>query len=519
MTEAALSSYEELPYTRNPFYTTHPDCLATVALLNGLEPPPTKRCRVLELGCASGGNLIPMAAGLPDGTFVGIDLSPRQIAEGQELVDATGLKNVELRALSIMDVGADFGPFDYIISHGVYSWVPPVVQDRMLQICTDHLTPGGLAGISYNTYPGWHLRGMVRDMLGFHVKQFSDTRMRVRQARAFLDFLSKSVRAPECLYGKAVKEEADMLADETDTYLFHEHLEDTNSPVYFHEFAERLEAKGLQFVGEAQAWALTGDLPAQVKHILDHIAPNRLAREQYLDFLGGRLFRRSVICHAGRTLKPTPVADAIPNLRATALVKPVNPDLNVASADPAEFRATSGVGLTTASPVVKTALDMLYRAWPRSLAFEEILSGTARRLAPAGIEPGRAQLAEVLLNCYQAHLLELHVSEPAFVLKLSERPVAAVTARVLALTEKRVPNLRHCSVELDDFDRLILRHLDGTRDREALLAVLAAAISEGVLELQSEEGVIPSPEQVRALLGEMLDASLQRLANSTLLVS
>ena len=103
MTDAA-SSYEELPYTRNPFHTTHPDCLATVAFLHGLEPPSSTRCRVLELGCASGGNLIPMAAGLPDSTFVGIDLSPRQISQGQELIDAVGLKNIELRPLSIMDV-------------------------------------------------------------------------------------------------------------------------------------------------------------------------------------------------------------------------------------------------------------------------------------------------------------------------------------------------------------------------------------------------------------------------------
>src|SRR5262249_35555116 len=179
MTEATLTSYEELPYTRNPFYSTHPDCLAAVALLHGLQPPPVTCCRVLELGCASAGNLAPMAQGLPDSQFVGIDLSPRQIAQGQELVAAAGLQNIELHALSILDVNASLGPFDYIISHGVYSWVPPVVQDKILQICADHLTPNGLAYVSYNTYPGWHLRGMVRDMLGFHVRRFSETKTRV----------------------------------------------------------------------------------------------------------------------------------------------------------------------------------------------------------------------------------------------------------------------------------------------------------------------------------------------------
>src|SRR5947209_6542803 len=101
MSEASLTSYEEIPYESKPLYPTHPDCLGTVATLLGMTPAPVDGCRVLELGCASGGNLIPMAEALPASRFLGIDLSPGQITTGQKIVDALGLKNLELRAVSI----------------------------------------------------------------------------------------------------------------------------------------------------------------------------------------------------------------------------------------------------------------------------------------------------------------------------------------------------------------------------------------------------------------------------------
>ena len=104
-------------------------------------PRRSNRCRVLELGCTDGGNLLPMAATLPRSSFLGIDLSGRQIAAGQKMIERLGLENVELRQMDIADVGEDFGTFDYIICHGVYSWVPPPVQDKILEICARRLAP------------------------------------------------------------------------------------------------------------------------------------------------------------------------------------------------------------------------------------------------------------------------------------------------------------------------------------------------------------------------------------------
>ena len=250
MSSNVATSYEELPYDGQAFSVTHPDALAVAASLRGMSPAPVETCRILELGCANGGNLIPMAYSLPSSRCVGIDLSPRQITDGQAVVDALGLRNVTLRAMSILDVGPDFGEFDYIICHGVFSWVPRVVQDKILEICKQNLALNGVAYVSYNTYPGWHFRGMIREMMNFHVQPFGTVQERVQHSRAFLNLMVKiwNHRDPDSTFGRVLKEEAEELEKERDSYVFHEHLEDFNEPLYFQEFIARAESYGLQYL-------------------------------------------------------------------------------------------------------------------------------------------------------------------------------------------------------------------------------------------------------------------------------
>jgi trans-aconitate methyltransferase len=188
----AKSSYDEVPYESHPFSQTHPDRLATLGRLFGMAPAPVERCRALELGCASGGNLIPMACQLPGSEFVGVDNSRREVEMGRGIIAALGLTNVRIEPASILDVDDSWGRFDYIIAHGVYSWVPDHVQDKMLAICAANLPPQGIAYVSYNTYPGWHMREMIRHMMLYHVAQFPDAQQRLQQARALVDFLARS---------------------------------------------------------------------------------------------------------------------------------------------------------------------------------------------------------------------------------------------------------------------------------------------------------------------------------------
>jgi len=161
-------SYDNVPYDSHPFPQSHPDRLATIATLFGMKPKSIENCRVLELACASGGNIIPLAQSLPKAHFVGIDLSKRQIEDGQKVVKSLGLKNIELKHVDLKDLDDSFGKFDYIVALGLYSWVQGDVQEKILEVAEKFLSPDGVAYISYNTYPGCHFRGMIRDMMLYH---------------------------------------------------------------------------------------------------------------------------------------------------------------------------------------------------------------------------------------------------------------------------------------------------------------------------------------------------------------
>jgi len=517
MAEIQPSSYEEIPYSSNPFSYTHPDCLSTVGLLMGMNPPPVERCRVLELGCAGGGNLVPMAMTLPESTFLGIDLSPRQIAMGQEVVDALGLTNIELRAMSIMDVKDDDGPYDYIICHGVYSWVPAEVQDKILTICSRNLAPNGVAYVSYNTYPGWHMRGLIRELMKFHVGQFIDGPTRVAQARAFLDFLAKSVPNPNTIYAQLLQVEAELLRAASDTYLFHEHLEDVNCPLYFHQFAERAAAKGLQYLGEAKFSPLSGNVDPEVIDTLRQLSDNPINWEQYLDFLRNMTFRRTLICHDDITLAKTPNLDALPSLWLTARARPENEAADLRPDSKEEFSSTEGAKLRTNHPLIKAALRTLYEIWPQSLPFGALAGELRSCLAP--MEVSSQELAEAMLRCYVGQFVELHRYVPHFVTDVSVRPTGSPLARLQAGAGGGITNLRHMTVHVYDLDRMVLSLLDGTLDMPSLMEALEMAMAEGELKLQQDGQSSLEGTNVREILERELPTILQRLAKNALLVA
>src|SRR5207247_2695381 len=154
----SANSYDRLPYRSKPRRSTHPETAATLARLMGLNPAPVTNCRVLEIGSGTGGNVHAMAWPLPESRFLGIDPSPVQTDLARREAERFRLANVRFEAIGVGDLAIDCGPFDYIFCHGVYSWVPPHVQDQILAACRAHLAPHGVAMVRYSTSPGSHLR-------------------------------------------------------------------------------------------------------------------------------------------------------------------------------------------------------------------------------------------------------------------------------------------------------------------------------------------------------------------------
>jgi methyltransferase-like protein/SAM-dependent methyltransferase len=522
MSEVVATSYDEVPYTSNPFVQTHPDRLAAVATLFGMKPAPVAHCRVLELGCASGGNLIPLAVALPESAFVGIDLSARQIADGQEVIGALGLGNIALRQQSILDVGDELGQFDYILCHGVFSWVPDKVREKIFEICARNLAPEGVAYVSYNTYPGWHLHAMIRDVMCYHAKHFPDPHTRVRQARALLDFLARSVPQENNPYGILLKQQVENLRGRSDSYLLHDHLEEFNEPIYFHQFADRAAAKGLQYLGEAEVISMVvTNVPPEVDQVLRQLSVDVVHLQQYLDFLRNTQFRQSLLCHDKVTLDRARRPERLAAFRVASRARPVsaNPDLRGSGLE--QFRGPHDT-MASNQPLVKAAMVCLADAWPSWLPFELLCQEARRRLGDGAYDTAddRRLLGASLLDGYlSTRLIELHMDAPHFTTAVSARPVASPLARFQARKGDRVANLRHELIILNELDRHILPQLDGTHDRGTLVEGLEGLVREGKLVAQKDGQPLRDAERLRAVLTESLEQCLGRLAQSALLIA
>jgi methyltransferase-like protein/SAM-dependent methyltransferase len=465
-----------------------------------------------------------MAEQFPQSQFLGIDGSARQIEDGNRLLRELAMPNVELRHQNIMEFDAAPGEFDYIICHGVYSWVPDHVQQRILEICKRNLAPRGIAYVSYNTFPGWHMRGMIRDIMRYRAQSFEAPETQLAQARGLLTFLSNSVKSEDNAYGILLRTELAAIERSDDSYLLHDHLEEVNQPLYFYQFAEKIETAGLQYLGEADYGVMSLDnFPEHIKAMLQSVSRNTMEAEQYMDFLRNRAFRQTLLCHRDLVLDRSSRPQQLINMRVASSARP-DGDVNIQSGNQVVFRRGNSV-LTTTDPVVKAAVVHLRNVWPQSVPFVELAS-IARsavniRTAAVNVDvmsPDTEALAETLLRCFATSQIDLHVASPSFVTTISERPRASPLAKLQAKTSAIVTNRLHESLSLDDLLRQILSGLNGTRDKTELTKYLYNEVENGNLVIYENGRRLSSTEDVCKFLDQTLDGVLENLSRMALLV-
>lgn len=525
MNEDAQTSYDRLPYESHPYERTHPDHLAVMAALFGLGAADVDRCRVLELGCAAGGNLIPQAVQLPNSSFLGVDLSRRQLSDGWQLIERLGLKNIQLEHRSITDVEPADGAFDYIICHGVYSWVARDVQDKILQICRDNLAFNGVAYVSYNTYPGWFLRGMVRQMMCFHARQFDEPDKQVQQARALLDFLINAGPGNDPTYHELLRRELEIVRNRHDSYLYHEHLEEENEPLFFYQFMERAEAAGLRFLAEVQfSEMVPGNFSPEVDKTLRELQVGLIHAEQYLDFLRNRTFRRTLLCHNEVELNRQLGQQQLKGLFVGCRLRPDDSRVNLRDSSALQFSLPSGPTVSVSQPLLKSALVQLGELWPGTVRFEDLPAlaheglGTPLVRNAEHFAGDMSDLASLVLELYAADLIQLRVGPVRYATEVSERPAASPLARLQAEEGPLVTNLMHELIPLTDLQRCLVRMLDGSNDTEALCDKVHKLVEEGHLVVESY-GKSRGREHDRTFLMELLDGELKRLAENAVLTA
>ena len=520
------TSYDEVPYGSYAFSQSHPDRLATLGRLFGMSPAPLTRCRVLELGCASGGNLLPMAFQLPDSEFAGVDLSAKHVEKALKTIQEMGMKNVRIKQASILDVDESWGKFDYIICHGVYSWVPKEVQDKIISVSSANLAPNGIVYVSYNTYPGWHMRDSLRHMMLYHIRHFKGMRQQIDQAKALIDFLSRHVPTENNAYGMLLKNELDILNKLKDWHFFHDHLEEVNAPVYFHQFAEHAARHNLQYLGEAELGTmLMSKMPKEVAEELGKINKDIVATEQYMDFFRNRYFRQTLLCHRGVRLKRNLNPGDVKNQFVASVLTPEKMPVDLSPGVLHTFRTPRGQTVSTSRPLTKAALAILRENWPCSISFDMLSEEAIKRMDAEPALKGQnvvrdwQALAGDLLQGYTVSAVEFHAWQGNSVSRPGERPKASPFAVCQSRQgEQNVVNLRHEQVPVDPLTQHLLNALDGTRDRAALFDYLGQLISNGTLNAQSDNEPVRDPELIRKNLEKDIEQRLAYLAVSALLM-
>ncbi|MFO1304932.1 MAG: PqqD family peptide modification chaperone [Burkholderiales bacterium] len=459
--------YDTVAYAAQANPQSHPTHLGTVATLLGLAPPAVATARVLEVGCSDGANLLPMAVTLPGAHLTGCDISGEAIAAARRGAAALALSNVEFVQADLATL-AEGEPFDYIVAHGVYSWVPASVRDALLSLASRRLARNGVMFVSFNVYPGCHVRQAAWEMLHFHVDHIADPAARLAQARAFAGLLAEpSVAQTET--DNLLRHELAKLASQTDSALFHDDLAVPNDPLYFHEFNAHLGRHGLAYLGEAKLSMMTAaGLTPRVQQFLSTL--DRIMREQYLDFARLRRFRQSLVCHADAEPSSAPPAE-----RASAMF--------AAASTPLVRSAVEGKAFADAVPADPSAratralLQWLVEEAPRPVPVREAAQWLAAR-APRDAASARP-VAQLLAEACYAGSVELYTEPPPLAHAPQERPRASAIVRWQAGRQPNLTNLRHEPLRIDDPHALaLLALMDGTRTRDALASALAARLPD-----------------------------------------
>jgi len=437
-----MNAYDQVAYVNRPYSLSHPVHMAALGRLHGLDAPPVEHARVLDVGASEGANLIAMAVSLPEAQFTGIDLAALPVERGNQVIREVGLSNARLLQMDLVEAGKDLGEFDYIIAHGFYAWTPPPVRDKLLAIVREHLSPNGIAFISYNAYPGGHLRKTLREAMHLHMRDATDPAMRMELARSMLRLFTLGRPDPD-EFDRAFATEAAAVLKLSDSALYHDYLSEAYEPIYLRDFVAHAARHQLQYLTDADLRdSANPNLSPEAMAAVAASATDRVERQQYLDILRLRRFRQTLLCHAGVAIQ-----DEWDPARAVGLFV-ASPCEEIGEG---KFAVPPGVEITTAHPGIVAFLRKLIGMWPE-----------AAPLAPAE--------AAVALTLFRGDMVELRTT-PGIAVRAGDSPAASALARYQAHAgHDQMSSLVHRSLQGgDDTTRRFLGLLDGTRDRAALV--------------------------------------------------
>lgn len=517
-----MNKYDEKQYESYSYSLTFPEHLQTVGTLFGLKPAPYRKARVLELGCASGGNIIPLAVNFPEMEVVGIDYSPKQVEEGQALIKELGLSNIKLLCASIADYQPE-GEFDYIICHGVYSWVDESIRKKILELHQNHLSDYGIGCISYNTMPAWNMVLSVREMMKFHVRNFKTAEEKVTQARTLITFIAKGLEKDTSPYAKFLKDELGIISKANDTYIYHEYLEDVNKPLYFYQFVKQCAEFELSYLGDSNVPSMfPGNLKQSFNEKLSEIK-DVVRMGQYMDFIRNQRFRTTLICRKKHLPQRSLKVDSVESycLSYCGQFQDVLSEAKVQSNEAVTFQSP-GIVLTIQKPFPKACMKVLHDRYGKPIAYDDLVD-ESMKLVPLSSRDEAKRIINQDLNLMRLFLggiVNIHMDTGIYAQHIPNKPQTTELVRITAKARNMVPNLRHETHKLLDIERIMLQFLDGNHTIPEIKSLIEQKISAGELNLTARDGgAVTDPKEITEKVNLLTLSTLESLTKKAFLMN
>lgn len=519
-----MNTYDSVEYPNSSYKVTSPESLSAIAKVFGVSSPDISKAKILELGCASGGNIIPLAERFPEIDVLGIDLSEKQINKAENIKKSLGLNNIKFEQKSILDLDFKDQKFDYIIAHGLYSWVPKEVKDKILEICGNNLSENGIAYVSYNTLPGWNALKTVRDMMLYHSNNFDDNSKKISESCNILKFVSDNIKDEKSTYKKSLDQEIELLKNVNSTsYLFHDHLETNNDPCYFHEFMDAASKKGLKYLGDSFLSSMyLGNHTEVVGKTLGEI--NDIVRqEQYMDFISNRRFRSTLLVNKNVEINRNISPSSFDGLRFSSNFVAINTETKegekeISSIDLALFDNKEATAKVKGKEICACYIEVL-KAAPLLLTSEEIIEA-AHKTTGFDLEKIKAEFNANILKLVFGGLFSVTSGDLQYVKEISDKPGVKDSVRLEALTANMITNMRHENVNILDYQRVMIQYLDSKNTKSDIVKAIKSHVEKGELEIKVNDQLLKvDNDNIDEILSKYVNENLEYFSRNSLLVS
>lgn len=353
----------DVTYTDNVYREMTPTWLAYTAMLLGQRPPDLSQpFRYADLGCGFGMTALFVAATCSHAEVWGFDFNPAHIEVARRAAAELGLGNITFAETSFADLArlpsASLPEFDFIVSHGVLSWISLANRQCLFDVVSQRLRAGGLAYMSYNTLPGWAAMTPLRELM--RLLASSGTNRSDQVMHSILDLLDRA-RTGGARYFTAnpeIEARLNILRKQNPRYFAHEFLNADWHPLMFSNVADAMQDARCHYLGSATLAENfdVASVPADMVPLLAETHDLRI-RETLRDLGMARGFRRDVYRRGLVQLLPAEQAALLETLRVT----------RVGALPEGEISFTTPAGTLTGRPEIYGPLLAALREGPVSL--------------------------------------------------------------------------------------------------------------------------------------------------------